>query len=708
VVIVGILSPMKGDLLARTRNIGIMAHIDAGKTTATERILFYTGVSYRLGEVHDGNAVMDWMEQEQERGITITSAATVCQWRNHKINIIDTPGHVDFTIEVERSLRVLDGAVAIFCAVGGVEPQSETVWKQADRYRIPRIAFINKMDRTGADYLRVLEMMKTRLRANPILLQIPIGIEENFRGVVDLITMKSIVFDEDSMGMLFEVSDCPDDLRRDAEAARQRMIESVCELDDTLLERYLEGDTDIAAEILYRTIRKGTLDLKITPVLVGAAFKNKGIQHLLDGVIDYLPSPVDVPPVEAKDPKGSPVFRGIDGPFAALAFKIMNDPYTGNLTFLRVYSGEITAGTSVYNANTTKKERIGRILKMHANQREELKEALAGDIIAVLGLKSTRTGDTLCDGNDPVLLESIEFPEPVISVALTPKSRDEVDRLSRALGRLLREDPSLKVRLDRETGQTILSGMGELHLEIVTDRLLREFQVEAEVGEPEVAFRETLTRPSKIHYRHVKQTGGKGQFAEVVIEVEPVNRGAGFEFVDKITGGAIPREFIKPVEEGVRNAMESGILGGCPVVDVKVTLVDGKHHEVDSSEMAFRTAGFMAFRVASRKASAIILEPIMDVEVVVPGEFLGDVLGDLTARRGKILGMESRSGIQTVGVRVPLARMFGYATDLRSLTQGRGSFTMRFSHYEHAPNSTAEKVVAKFRESGGAHGQGEV
>jgi elongation factor G len=699
---------MQGDALARTRNIGIMAHIDAGKTTTTERILFYTGVSHRLGEVHDGNAVMDWMEQEQERGITITSAATTCLWKEHRINVIDTPGHVDFTIEVERSLRVLDGAVAVFCAVGGVEPQSETVWKQADRYGIPRIAFINKMDRMGADYLRVIDMMKTRLQTNPILLQIPIGTEEDFRGVVDLITMKSIAFEEESMGMTFTVSECPEELAKDAAIARERLVESICELDDALLERYLEGDTDIPEQLLYSTIRKGTVDLKITPVLIGAAFKNKGIQQLLDAVVEFLPSPMDIPPIQGKDANGRSVERAVNGPFAALAFKVMNDPYTGNLTFLRIYSGKLAAGSSSYNASNEKKERIGRLLKMHANQREEIKEACAGDIVAALGLKYTKTGDTLADADHPLVLESMEFPEPVISVALTPKSRDEVEKLSRALGRLLREDPSLRVRIDQETGETILSGMGELHLDVVADRLVREFGVEVQVGEPQVAFREALTKRSKIHYRHVKQTGGKGQFAELVIEVEPTARGVGLEFIDKITGGAIPKEYIKPVEEGVRSAMESGVLAGCPVVDVKVTLLDGKHHEVDSSEMAFRTAGFMAFKQACEKGGTALLEPIMDVEVVAPGEFLGDVLGDLTSRRGKILGMESRTGIQTVGVRVPLARMFGYATDLRSLTQGRASFTMRFSHYEPAPQSVTEKVVEQFKKSGGAHGQGEV
>ncbi len=699
---------MKGDSLSSTRNIGIMAHIDAGKTTTTERILFYSGVSHRIGEVHEGTAIMDWMEQEQERGITITSAATTCQWRKHRINIIDTPGHVDFTIEVERSLRVLDGAVAVFCAVGGVEPQSETVWKQADRYQIPRVAFVNKMDRSGADHLRVIDMMKSRLQANPILLQIPLGIEDRFHGVIDLISMKLITFDEDSMGTRFEVSEVPREIKEEALASRRQLLESVCELDDDLLEIYLEGDTDIPANKIYGAIRKGTIDLKITPVLVGSAFKNKGIQQLLDAVVDFLPSPVDIPPVEGKDEKGRPVHRPVDGPFSALAFKVMNDPYTGTLTFLRVYSGKLASGSAVYNVTAGKKERIGRLVKMHSNQREDVKEANAGDIIAAVGLKHTKTGDTLADENHPVLLESMDFPDPVISVALESKSRDDVDKLSAALARLLREDPSLKVRVDHETGQTILSGMGELHLEIVVDRLLREFQVDARVGEPQVAYRETVTKPITQHYRHVKQTGGKGQFAEVVLEVEPARDGKVLEFIDKITGGAIPREFIQPVHEGIRTAMESGILAGYPVVDIKVTLSDGKFHEVDSSEIAFRTAGYMAFKEACRKAAPILLEPIMDVEVVTPGEFLGDVLGDLTARRGKILGMESRSGIQTVGVRVPLARMFGYATDLRSLTQGRATFTMQFSHYEPAPHSVTEKVVAESKQSGGVHGQGEV
>ncbi len=699
---------MKGDALTSTRNIGIMAHIDAGKTTTTERILFYSGVSHRIGEVHEGTAVMDWMEQEQERGITITSAATACWWRRHKINIIDTPGHVDFTIEVERSLRVLDGAVAVFCAVGGVEPQSETVWKQADRYQIPRIAFVNKMDRSGADPLRVIDMMKKRLQTNPILLQLPLGTEDQFRGVIDLISMKLITFDDDSMGMKFDVTEVPENAKEKALEARRQLIESICELDDELLERYLEGDTDLPASRLYETIRKGTIGLKITPVLIGSAFKNKGIQQLLDAVVEFLPSPLDVPPVEGKDEKGRSVHRDVDGPFAALAFKVMNDPYTGTLTFLRVYSGKLASGSAVYNVNAGKKERIGRLVKMHSNQREEVKEAFAGDIIAAVGLKHTKTGDTLADENHPLLLESIEFPEPVISLALESKSRDDVDKLSAALARLLREDPSLKVRVDHETGQTILSGMGELHLEIIVDRLLREFQVDARVGTPQVAYRETITKSVKEHYRHVKQTGGKGQFAEVVMDVEPTTSGQGLEFIDKITGGAIPREYIQPVHDGIRTAMESGVLAGYPMVDIKVTLTDGKFHEVDSSEMAFRTAGYMAFKEACRKGAAILLEPIMDVEVVTPGEFLGDVLGDLTARRGKILGMESRSGIQTVGVRVPLARMFGYATDLRSLTQGRATFTMQFSHYEPAPQSVTEKVVSESKQSGGAHGQGEV
>jgi len=697
---------MKGDVAARTRNIGIMAHIDAGKTTTTERILYYTGVSHRMGEVHDGNAVMDWMEQEQERGITITSAATACQWRQHKINVIDTPGHVDFTIEVERCLRVLDGAVAIFCAVGGVEPQSETVWKQADHYRIPRIAFINKMDRTGSDHLRVIEMMKTRLRTNPVLLQIPIGKEENFRGVIDLMSMKAIIFDEGSMGMKFEVLDPPREYEEEALAWRSKLVEAACELDDELLEAYLKGDTDIPMPRISQAIRQGTLSLRITPVLIGAAFKNKGVQQLLDAVVDFLPSPLEVRPVEGKDSSGRPVSRPVNGPFCALAFKIMDDPFAGSLTFLRVYSGSLSGGSAVYNVNAQKRERIGRLLKMHANQREEVKGVVPGDIIAAVGLKHTRTGDTLTDEEHPVFLESMEFPEPVISVAVEPKTREDRDRLSKSLSKFLREDPSLRVKVDPETGQTILSGMGELHLEIVVERLQREFHVEAEVGAPEVAFRETLTQPVRLQYRHSKQTGGKGQFAEVVIEVEPMTPGSGLEFVAKITRGAIPREFIKPVEEGIRSAMDEGPRAGYPVVDVKVTLVDGKHHEVDSSEMAFRTAGFMAFKDACRKGRSILLEPIMDVEVVTPGEFLGEVLGDLTARRGKILGMDSRSGIQTVGVRVPLERMFGYATDLRSLTQGRATFTMRFSHYEPAPQSVSERVTARAKQTGGAHGEG--
>ncbi|MEW6531684.1 MAG: elongation factor G [Thermodesulfobacteriota bacterium] len=691
-----------------TRNIGIMAHIDAGKTTTTERILFYTGVSHRIGEVHDGKAAMDWMEQEQERGITITSAATVCRWRDHKINLIDTPGHVDFTIEVERCLRVLDGAVAVFCAVGGVEPQSETVWKQADRYHIPRIAFINKMDRSGADFLRVIEMMKSRLRTNPLVLQLPLGKEADFRGVIDLISMKALVYDEASNGMKFDVVDIPAQMQDEAAQWRHKLVESVCELDDELLEAYLEGDTDIPSERICQTIRKGTLSLQITPVVVGAAFRNKGIQPLLDAVVSFLPSPMDMPPVEGKAPDGKQDARGIDGPFSALAFKVMNDPYVGNLTFLRVYSGRLTSGSAVQNVKADKKERIGRLLKMHANQREEVKEAKAGDIVAAVGLKHTRTGDTLADTDHPIILESIDFPDPVISVAVEPRTREDAERLSKSLSRLLQEDPSLHVRVDKETGETILSGMGELHLEIIVDRLMREFGVAADVGTPEVAFRETLSKPNRIHYRHVKQTGGKGQFAEVVLEIQPGERGSGMEFIDKITGGAIPREFIKPVSEGIRQAMESGTLAGYPVIDLKVTLVDGKHHEVDSSEMAFKTAGFMALKEACKKGKSILLEPIMDVEVVCPGEFLGDVLGDLTARRGKILGMESRLGIQTIGATAPLERMFGYATDLRSLTQGRATFTMRFSHYEPAPQSVTEKVVAEARKSGGHDGQGEV
>jgi elongation factor G len=699
---------MKGDSLKNTRNIGLMAHIDAGKTTTTERILFYTGVSHKMGEVHDGNAVMDWMEQEQERGITITSAATVCQWQGNRINIIDTPGHVDFTIEVERSLRVLDGAVAIFCAVGGVEPQSETVWKQADRYRVPRLAFINKMDRSGADYHRVTEMMKSRLRTQPLVLQIPIGTQESFRGVVDLLSMKAVYFDEGSMGRTFDISEVPEELQADAETARKTLVESVCELDDELLEQYLEGDTDIPTERLKQTIRKGSIDLKVTPVLLGAAFKNKGIQQLLDAVIDYLPSPSEVPPVEGKDAAGRTIVRDINGSFCALAFKVMNDPYVGNLTFFRVYSGSASAGSTIFNTSAGKKERLGRILRMHANQREEVTQVSAGDIAAAVGLKHTRTGETLTTEQDFIQLESMEFPEPVISIAVAPETREDTEKMSKALSRLLQEDPSLSVKVDQQTGETILSGMGELHLEIVTDRLLREFKVAAKVGEPRVAFRETITKSASIHYRHVKQTGGKGQFAELYMDVEPTHSGTGLDFQDKITGGAIPKEFIKPIEEGIKKAMESGVIAEFPVVDVKVTLTDGKHHEVDSSEMAFKTAGFMAFKEACKKGQCVLLEPIMDVEVVCPDEFLGDVLGDLTSRRGRVLGMESRLGVQTVGVRVPLERMFGYATDLRSVTQGRATFTMRFSHYEPAPQSLTEKVVADVKRSGGIDGQGEV
>jgi elongation factor G len=697
---------MKGDTLIKTRNIGIMAHVDAGKTTTTERILFYTGVSHKIGEVHEGAAAMDWMAQEQERGITITSAATACSWNKHRINIIDTPGHVDFTIEVERCLRVLDGAIAVFCAVGGVEPQSETVWKQADRYSIPRIAFINKMDRSGADYLRVLEMMRTRLGANPLPLQMPVGNESDFRGIIDLLTMRMRVFDDESMGMVFQDTDIPGDLLEEAETRRHELIERICELDDDLLEMYLEGAEDISSERLIQAVRKGTLELKIIPVVLGAAFKNKGIQKLLDGVVQFLPSPYDVPDVEGVDDKGATMTRSVDGPFAALAFKVMNDPYTGNLTFFRIYSGSIKAGEQVLNVNSGKKERVGRLLKMHADQREEVKEARAGDILAGVGLKNTKTGDTLSTIDSPILLESMEFPTPVISVSIAPKTRDDSERLSRAINRLLQEDPSLHVKTLRETGETILSGMGELHLDIVTDRLKREFQVEAEAGAPQVAYREALCKGVKVDYRHVKQTGGKGQFAHVIMEVTPSDSSAGLEFIDNTTGGAIPKEFIKPIEDGVQTAMQSGTLAGFPVVGLKVTLLDGKHHEVDSSEMAFKTAGFMAIKQASKQAGVELLEPIMDVEVQVPEEFLGDVIGDLTARRGKILGMDTRAGFQTVAVRVPLERMFGYVTDLRSLTRGSAVFTMRFSHYEQAPQSITEKVVAEAKERGGTHGQG--
>ncbi len=675
-----------------------MAHIDAGKTTTTERILYYTGISHKIGEVHDGTAVMDWMAQEQERGITITSAATTCFWKSHRINIIDTPGHVDFTIEVERSLRVLDGAVAVFCAVGGVEPQSETVWRQADKYRVPRIAFVNKMDRTGADFFHVVEMMKNRLGTHPLVMQLPIGSEENFKGIVDLVSQKGYIYDESSLGANFEEIPVPEDMKDTVEEYREKILEAVSDLDDTLMERYLEGEA-ISDTELKKAIRLGTNSLKVVPVFCGSAFKNKGVQPLLDAIVDYLPSPLDIPPVKGKDLNGKEAEREAsdDAPFAALAFKIMTDPFVGHLTYFRVYSGFLTAGSYIYNSNRQRKERIGRLLKMHANKREEIKEVYAGDIAAAVGLKHTLTGDTLCSDKDPIILESIEFPEPVISIAIEPKSKADQEKLSTSLNLLSTEDPSFTVKTDEETGQTIISGMGELHLEVIVDRLLREFHVDANVGKPEVAYRETVSQPAQAQGKYIRQTGGRGQYGDVHLKVEPNESGKGYEFVDKIVGGVIPREYIPAVRSGVEEAMNQGILAGYPVVDVKVTLFDGSYHEVDSSEIAFKIAGSMAFKEACSKAKMMLLEPIMSVEVVTPEEYLGDIMGDISARRGKVQGMENRSTVQIIRAEVPLANMFGYATDLRSMSQGRATYTMQFSRYMPVPQHIAEEIIAKKR-----------
>ncbi|PIX26496.1 MAG: elongation factor G, partial [Deltaproteobacteria bacterium CG_4_8_14_3_um_filter_43_13] len=664
--------------LENTRNIGIMAHIDAGKTTTTERILYYTGVSYKMGEVHDGSAIMDWMEQEQERGITITSAATTCFWNSNRINIIDTPGHVDFTIEVERSLRILDGAVVTFCSVGGVEPQSETVWGQADKYHIPRIAFINKMDRVGADFFHVIDMMKNKLQANPIILQLPIGKEENFRGVVDLIKMKAMVYDESTLGAEFKEEEIPPDLTDFALEYREKLIESVAEQDDILMGKYLEGKI-ITNEELNQVIRSETIANKLVPVFCGAAFKNKGIQPLLDGIVDYLPSPKDVPPVKGMNPDGEEVIREADhkAPFSALVFKIMNDPFVGQQYFFRVYSGFIEKGLYVYNSTKDKKERIGRLLKVHSNKREEVKEVYAGDIAVAIGLKNTTTGDTLCDKNDPVILESIEFPDPVMSVAIEPKTTADQEKLAESLHRLTIEDPSFNVRIDEETNQTIISGMGELHLEIIVDRLLREFKVAANVGKPQVAFKETITKSVKSDGKFIRQSGGRGQYGDVRLELEPQERGAGFEFVNKIIGGSIPKEYIPAIEKGVIEAMGRGGVAGYPVVDVKVTLYDGSYHDVDSSELAFKIAGSIGFKEGAKKAQPILLEPIMAVQVMVPEEFIGDVVSNLISRRGKVLDMNVRTSWKIIESRVPLANMFGYSTDLRSATQGRATYTMQ-------------------------------
>ena len=685
--------------LENYRNIGIMAHIDAGKTTTTERILYYTGVSHKIGEVHEGTATMDWMEQEQERGITITSAATTCNWNDCRINIIDTPGHVDFTIEVERSLRVLDGAVAVFCSVGGVEPQSETVWRQADKYHVPRLAFINKMDRIGADFFRGVAMIKDRLKANPLPIQLPVGKEDYFKGIIDLVTMKAIIWDEESLGATFRIEEIPADLLDEAVEYREKMIEEISSHDDALMDKYLSGEELTETEIK-AAIRTCTINIQICPVICGSSFKNKGVQNLLDAVVDYMPSPMDIPSIKGLDvDTGEEIERKASDaePFSALGFKIMTDPFVGQLTFFRVYSGVVQSGSYIFNSTKGKRERIGRILKMHANKREEVKEVYAGDIAAAVGLKYTTTGDTLCDENKQVILESIEFPEPVISIAIEPKTKAEQEKLGFGLQKLASEDPSFRVKTDEETGQTIISGMGELHLEIIVDRLMREFKVEANVGKPQVAYRETITKKVKVEGKFVRQSGGRGQYGHVWLEIEPQEAGKGFEFVDAIKGGVVPREYIPAVGKGIFEALDNGVLAGFPVVDVKATLIDGSYHEVDSSEMAFKIAGSMGFKEGCQKAAPIILEPIMSVEVVVPEEYMGDVIGDLNSRRGRIMGMESRAGAQVVTAMVPLANMFGYSTDLRSATQGRATYAMTFDHYEPVPKSVADEIVAKIK-----------
>jgi elongation factor G len=683
--------------LEKVRNIGIMAHIDAGKTTTTERILYYTGRTHKMGEVHEGAAVMDWMAQEQERGITITSAATTAFWREFRINIIDTPGHVDFTVEVERSLRVLDGAIAVFDAVAGVEPQSETVWRQADRYKVPRIAFINKMDRVGADFFGSVQSMVDRLGARPVPIQLPVGQEEHFRGVLDIVEMRAIVWGDD-LGTQMEVVDVPDELREQADEYHHQLIDAVADHDDELMETYLEDEHNVTSEMLKRALRAATLDISITPVLLGSAFKNKGVQPLLDAVIDYLPSPLEVPPIHGLDPRTQKELSrrpAEDEPFSALAFKVMSDPFVGKLTYFRVYSGKVKAGDRVLNVTNGKTERIGRLLQMHANHREEREDIGAGEIVAAVGLKQTTTGDTLAVDSAPILLESMEFPDPVISVAIEPKTKADQDKLSQGLQRLAEEDPTFRVRTDEETGQTLIAGMGELHLEIIVDRLMREFNVDANVGRPQVAYRETIgKRVDKVEGRFVRQTGGRGQYGHAVINMEPSAAGEGYEFIDKIVGGKIPREYIPSIDLGIQEAMESGVLAGYPVVDIRIELVEGSYHEVDSSEMAFKIAGSMAFKSAMQRAKPKLLEPVMAVEVVTPENYLGDVMGDLNSRRGRVEGLEPRGNAQAIRARVPLATMFGYATDLRSMTQGRATFTMQFDRYEEAPQSIAGEVVA--------------
>jgi elongation factor G len=683
--------------LERCRNIGIMAHIDAGKTTTTERILFYTGITHRIGEVHEGTATMDWMEQEQERGITITSAATTCVWKDIRINIIDTPGHVDFTAEVERSLRVLDGAVACFDAVHGVEPQSETVWRQADKYGVPRVCFINKMDKMGADFEHAIDTIRKRLNAKPVAIQIPIGQEAKFKGVVDLVQMKAIIWNDETLGAQYEVQPIPADLQKKAEAFRTQLVESVAENDDEMLHKFLEGE-EISPDELKKSLRKSVIDMKLFPVICGSAFKNKGVQTLLDSVVDYLPSPMDIPPTEGTDPDHPEkvIYRKADDnePFAALAFKIMADPFVGQLTFIRVYSGHLKTGDSIFNTTKSRSERIGRLLKMHANKREEITEIYAGDICACVGLKNITTGDTICSEKAPIRLESIEFAQPVISVAVEPKTKSDQEKMGMALAKLAQEDPTFKVHTDPDSGQTIISGMGELHLEIIVDRMMREYKVEANVGKPQVAYRETIRKPSEGEGKFIRQTGGSGNYGHAKIRLEP-NPGKGYEFVNEVVGGSVPREYIKPIDQGIKEALQGGVLAGYEVVDVKATLYDGSYHDVDSNEMAFKIAGSLAFKAAAAKASPVLLEPMMSVEVVVPEEYMGTIIGDLNSRRGRIEGMEHRAGSQVIKANVPLSEMFGYATHMRSSTQGRATYSMHFNRYEEAPRSVSEEIIAK-------------
>jgi elongation factor G len=683
--------------LEKTRNIGIMAHIDAGKTTTTERILYYTGINYKIGEVHEGTATMDWMEQEQERGITITSAATTCFWDNHRINIIDTPGHVDFTAEVERSLRVLDGAVAVFCAVGGVEPQSETVWRQADKYRVPRIAFVNKMDRPGADYERCMQMMRLRLHANPVAVQYPLGKEDTFKGIIDLLNEKAILYRDETLGAEYSVEEIPAEYKDIVHEYREKIIEAACEADEALFAKFVGGEK-ISNDELKAAIRKGTIAIKLTPVLCGSAFKNKGVQPLLDAVVNFLPSPVDIPPVQGWTTDRSAVqMRKADDkePFSALVFKIMTDPFVGQLAFFRVYSGKLDTGSYVFNSTKQARERIGRLLKMHANKREEIKDVFAGDIAAAVGLRNVTTGDTICDENKQILLEAMDFPEPVIAVAIEPKTKADQEKMGVALNKLAQEDPTFRIHTDPDTAQTIISGMGELHLEIIVDRMMREFNVGANVGKPQVAYKETIRKKADAEGKYIRQTGGRGQYGHVRITVEPSGVGVGFVFVNGIVGGTIPKEYIKPVEQGIKEALESGVLAGYEVKDVKVTLYDGSYHEVDSSEIAFKIAGSIAFKEGCRKAHPTLLEPVMKVEVVLPEEFMGAVSGDLSSRRGKIVEQEVRPGTQIIRAVVPLSHMFGYATDLRSRTQGRATYTMHFGHYEEVPKNIADEIIAR-------------